>query len=123
MSSRRIVVIHTAFLGDTILALPMVQALKRHISDSFVSFVAIPASCALLANHPSINQVIEYDKRGKSRGLRGFLRCVKQLKEGRFDTAIVPHRSLRSALLPYWILDECREIPVHCDDPVRIGKA
>ncbi len=96
----RIVVIHTAFLGDIILTLPMVQVLKRSIPDSSITFVAIPASCAVLLNHPSINHIIEYDKKGKSRGIAGMVRLIRRLKEKNFEAAIVPHRSLRSALIP-----------------------
>ena len=96
---RRLVVIHTAFLGDIVLALPMVQVLKRSMPNTSIAFVAIPASCAVLQNHPGIDRIIEYDKKGKARGVRGFFSCVNELRE--FDAAIVPHRSLRSALLPF----------------------
>ena len=106
----RIIVLHTAFLGDIILALPMVQTLKRSIPDGRISFLAVPASAAVLANHPSIDDVILYDKKGAERGIRGITKAVGRLKRDRFDVAIIPHRSLRSALLP-WI----------AGIPVRIG--
>jgi heptosyltransferase-2 len=79
----------------------MVQALKRTFPEGFISFVAIPVSAAVLLNHPSLDEVIEYDKKGTERGLRGMLRCAARLREGRFDTAIIPHRSIRSAFLPF----------------------
>jgi len=54
----------------------------------------------VLRNHPSISQVIEFDKKGKDKGVGGVLRCAAMLKKENFDVAIVPHRSLRSAFLP-----------------------
>ncbi|MFI5223738.1 MAG: lipopolysaccharide heptosyltransferase II [Nitrospirales bacterium] len=97
---QRILVLHTAFLGDIILTLPMVQVLKRNLPGSFISFLAIPVSAAVVRNHPSISQVIEFDKKGKDSGVSGLLRCAAMLRKENYDTAIVPHRSLRSALLP-----------------------
>jgi heptosyltransferase-2 len=65
----RILVIQTAFLGDVILTLPLVQVLKEF-------------------------------KRGKDRGAAGLWKLGAQLRQERYGIALVPHRSLRSAVLP-----------------------
>jgi heptosyltransferase-2 len=96
--ARRFLVFHTAFIGDLILTLPMTQALRNRYPDARIVVVAIPAAAAVLRGHPSIDDVIVYDKRGVDRGAGGFVRLVRTLAAQRCDTAIVPHRSLRSAL-------------------------
>lgn len=96
---RRILVIQTAFIGDVILTLPLIQVLKRNFRDSAIDVVATPQAAGLFANHPAVSQVIPYDKRGVDSGVGGFLRLKKKLAEGNYELAIVPHRSVRSALL------------------------
>ncbi len=44
--------------------------------------------------------MLVYDKR-KKRGIASFIHTLSKIKEGNFDLALVPHRSLRSALLAY----------------------
>jgi heptosyltransferase-2 len=99
---KKILVIQTAFIGDVILTLPMVQALKRRFPDAAVDIVVIPAAMDLLANNPHIASAVSYDKRRSEKGIGGFLRLVKKLKSGTYDLAVVPHRSLRSALIAFF---------------------
>jgi heptosyltransferase-2 len=64
----------------------------------------------VLVNHPSIREVIVFDKRGEDRGIRGLLSVAGKLRARSYDLAFIPHRSLRSAALAFlaWV-------------PVRIG--
>jgi lipopolysaccharide heptosyltransferase II len=98
----RLVVIHTAFIGDIILALPLVQVLRSHFPHSEISFVTTPTAAGVLHNHPAIDTVILFDKRGTDRGVRGVVSIAQQLRNMGQDIAIVPHRSLRSAALAWF---------------------
>ncbi len=104
-----IVVIQTAFLGDLILTLPLVQSLKRNLSPEAIDVVVVPSAAGLLAGHPAVNAVIPYDKRGSDSGLQGILRQAGRLRRNRYDLAVVPHRSLRSAGL-VWLAKIPRRI-------------
>ena len=98
---RKILVIQTAFIGDVILTLPLIQVLKRNFADSEIDVVATPQASGLFENHPAIHHVVPYDKRGSDRGVAGFRRLTKQIAKERYDLALVPHRSVRSALLAF----------------------
>jgi heptosyltransferase-2 len=95
----RIVILQTAFPGDVVLALPMAQMLRREIPNAYIGFVATPFGSELLRNHPDISIVLTYDKRGKDRGVAGARRFALRLREENFGIALVPHRSMRSALV------------------------
>lgn len=95
----RILVLQTAFLGDVILTLPLVQVLKEFFAFSSVDVVVIPRAANILSGHPDIRRIIEFDKRGRDAGIGGLWRLAMKLRRERYSLALVPHRSLRSALL------------------------
>jgi heptosyltransferase II len=96
---KNILVVQTAFIGDVILTLPLVQACKRLFPSTAIDVLVTPAAKELCANHPDIREAIAYDKRGVDSGLAGLTRLSRVLRSRSYDLAIVPHRSLRSAAL------------------------
>ncbi len=94
-------VIQTAFIGDAVLTLPLVQVLKKADADASVDVLVIPRTSELFSNHPAIHHVHIIDKRGKDSGLAGLRRFAHLIAEGKYDVALIPHRSIRSALLPW----------------------
>ena len=98
---KNILIIQTAFLGDVILATPLVKAIKKAFPDCFLSFLLIPQTKEVLAHNPYVDEVIVYDKKREEKGISSFFALVKKIKNKNFDLAFVPHRSLRSALLAY----------------------
>jgi heptosyltransferase-2 len=95
----RILIVQTAFLGDVVLTLPLVQVVRQFFAFSQIDLVVVPRAADLVRTHPDIHQVIEYDKRRADRGLSGFLKVVRRIRSQKYALALVPHRSLRSALL------------------------
>ena len=98
---KKILIFHTAFIGDIVLTLPLAQALRALAPSPSISFVATPAASEILRNHPAIDEILPYDKKGEDRGFGALLRMVDMVQSRHFDCAIIPHRSLRSALLPW----------------------
>jgi heptosyltransferase-2 len=64
-----------------------------------VDVVCTPAAAALVANNPSIREVISYDKRGSESGARGFARLAFRLRSKRYDAAYLAQGSVRSGAL------------------------
>lgn len=98
-SARKILIVQTAFIGDVILATPLAQAAHEIFAPCEIDFMAIPAAANLLEKNRSINRVLIFDKRGQQRGLSALWRFAKAVRAEKYDLTIVPHRSLRSALL------------------------
>ncbi len=96
----RCVVIQTAFLGDTILTLPLLDLLRDSTGVSWLGVLAAPQGAELLRLQGAANAVMEWNKRGGDGGIAGTARAVRALRAARADAALVPHRSFRSALLP-----------------------
>ena len=97
----KILIVQTAFIGDVVLTLPLVQLLSKTFPHFSIDIIVIPRSAEVLRNHPDVNNIIIYDKYGIDKGVKGFLRLLKFIKSEHYDIAFIPHRSLRSALLAY----------------------
>ncbi|NUM76700.1 lipopolysaccharide heptosyltransferase II [candidate division KSB1 bacterium] len=96
---KKILIVQTAFIGDVILATPLAQAAHEIFAPCQVDFMVIPAAANLLEKNRSINRVLIFDKRDQQRSVSALWRFAKALRSANYDLAIVPHRSLRSALL------------------------
>ncbi|MBK6505390.1 MAG: glycosyltransferase family 9 protein [Ignavibacteria bacterium] len=78
---KKILIIQTAFLGDLILTLPLVQIAKKHLPEYSFDIVVIPSTSEILKNNPLVNNVLVYDKRRSGWG--DMYRFSKQLKRNR----------------------------------------
>ena len=91
----------TAFIGDVILTEPLIANTRLQFPEAEIDVLVIPATANLLETHPDVRRVVVYDKRGRDRGIRALFRLVRLIRRQRYDLALVPHRSLRSAILVY----------------------
>lgn len=97
MIQPKILILQTAFSGDVILTLPLLQVLKKKLENSEIDFLLIPQTKNLLENNPYVNEVIVYDKR--KRDTTEFMSLANKLRNKNYEYIISPHRSFRSALL------------------------
>ncbi len=97
----RILIIHTAFIGDIVLSTPLVRKIKDSYPESHITYVTTPAGASILKNNPYINEIIEYDKRGVHKGIRGIYDLGRRLRYENFNMVITPHRYLRSSFLSW----------------------
>jgi heptosyltransferase-2 len=94
-----IVVPQTSFLGDVVLTTPLLTALRARLRPRRLAVMVRPEARALVEGHPDVDAVLVDDKHGADRGVRGALGVARRLRNERFDLAVVPHRSLRTALV------------------------
>lgn len=95
----KILIIQTAFIGDVVLATPLAEAAHQAFPGSRIDFMVIPVAANLLERNPFINRVVIFDKRHKQRGVAALFKLAADLHSESYDLALIPHRSLRSAVL------------------------
>ncbi len=96
---KRILVIQTAFIGDAILTLPMLQKLKELYPENSIDVLTIPSTEEIFNASPAADEVIVMDKRGKHKSIISLLRLIKELKKNNYKYIFAPHRSLRTSLI------------------------
>lgn len=101
MRKIRILIIHTAFIGDIVLSTPLIKKLRDTYPKAEITYLTTPVGASILRNNPYLNHIIEYDKRGEHRGIRGFWAIAKKLKMEAYNLVITPHRYLRSSFLAF----------------------
>lgn len=93
----KFLVIQTAFIGDVILATPLVEKLRRFYPDAQIDFLLRKGNEKLLAGHPFIRRVWVWDKkRAKYRGLAAL---IPQLRREQYDEVINCQRFAAAGLL------------------------
>ena len=83
-----ILIIHTAFIGDVVLATALVAKIKDNYPDSNIYFLTTPVGQTVLKNNPKIKEIISYDKRGKDKGFSPFIKLAKDLRKKKIDICI-----------------------------------
>jgi heptosyltransferase-2 len=95
----RILVIQTAFLGDVVLTLPLVEALHTCFPGGHLTMLTTPTNAPLVEVQPGVDAVATYDKRGVQKGVRGMWAVARWVRAQGYDIVVSPHRSIRSAVL------------------------
>jgi heptosyltransferase-3 len=96
-----VLLIRTDHLGDMLLTLPMVDALRRADPLCRVTVLASAAGAEAARHHPGVAHV-EVDRfEAKGSGLRGLAPLVRQIRALRCDAAVVVHPTPRLGLALY----------------------
>jgi heptosyltransferase-2 len=93
----RILIIQTAFLGDVILATPVISELHRLYPNAVIDVLVKKGNESLLANNPKIRNVIPFDKtKGK---YKSILRLIRQFRGEKYDLLVNMHRFGSSGII------------------------
>ncbi len=83
---QKCLVIQTAFLGDVILATPVLEALNQLHPHAVVDMLVRKGNEGLLTNNPNIRKTLVWDK--KSEKYRDWWRLVQTVRNEHYDTVI-----------------------------------
>ncbi|WP_047381228.1 glycosyltransferase family 9 protein [Cetobacterium sp. ZWU0022] len=97
----KILIIHTAFIGDIVLSTPLIKRIKEVYPESKITYVTTPVGASILRNNEDITEIIEYDKRGTHSGFKGLIALGRRLRYENFNLVLTPHRYLRSSILSW----------------------
>ena len=96
----RILLVRTDRIGDTLLTLPAVTALRQTFPDAFIAFLCQPYTEPMVRRINGLDQVLTYENEGKHQGFQGIELLSKELRSYQFDFSVVffPRASLIWAL-------------------------
>ncbi|MCA9399852.1 MAG: glycosyltransferase family 9 protein, partial [Candidatus Omnitrophica bacterium] len=99
---KRILVINVNWLGDVIFSIPVFKALRQAYPQARIVCMAVPRVREVLECVEAIDDIIEYDEKGRHWTPWGKLGLIIRLRREKFDTAFLLHGSKTRALLASW---------------------
>ncbi len=94
---KKALIIQTAFIGDVILATPLIEKLHDFFPGISIDFVVKKGNEGLLHKHPKLHKVYVFDKRvGK---LKALYQTIKQVRHVKYDIVINLHRFASSGII------------------------
>lgn len=100
-SIRRILIRSANWVGDAVMSLPTIRAIRKNFPGAEISILAKPWVSPLFDNNPDVDHIIIYDAAKRHGGLFGKLRLSKDLREKRFDLAILLQNAFEAALITW----------------------
>lgn len=93
----KFLVIQTAFIGDAILATPVIEKLHHFYPDAQIDLLVRKGNEALFKNHPFINELLILIK--KKHKLFNLYNTIRRIRNNKYDHVINLHRFLSSGII------------------------
>jgi lipopolysaccharide heptosyltransferase II len=87
------------WVGDAVMAIPALEAIRRAHANSEIVILARPAVADLYHDQPFADRILEYDNRGRHRGWLGREKLIGELRRERLDLAILLQNAFEAAWL------------------------
>jgi lipopolysaccharide heptosyltransferase II len=100
LEGKKILVFKISSLGDVILSVPSLRAIKKRFQNSSIKVLVDVKFRKVLEKCPYIDEIITCDFDGRDRG-RGFLKLAAKLRAEDFDLSIDFQNNSRSHLLAF----------------------
>jgi heptosyltransferase-2 len=101
-SIRRILIRGTNWVGDAVISIPAMREIRRLFPEARISLLVRPWVREIYAAAEFVDEILEYDKNGIHHGWSGFHRLASDLKNGRFELAILLQNAFEAALLTWY---------------------
>jgi heptosyltransferase-2 len=101
MQFSRILVRATNWVGDAVMSLPALRAIRARFPAAHIAVLARPWVADLYAREPFADEVIPYTAPRGARGLAEQWRAAAELRRRRFDCAILLQNAFEAALLAW----------------------
>ena len=94
---KRVVVRGTNWLGDSVMTVPALRALRRVLPEAEITLTIRPGTQGLFADAEFVDNILVYDRRG----LLSVMAQVRKWRQGAFDLAILFQNAFEAALIPF----------------------
>src|SRR5215207_9824580 len=96
-SIKRVVVRGTNWVGDSVMTVPALRALRRVLPDAYITLVIRPGTKGIFSEADFIDDVLVYDRKSAL----SVLPQVREWKRRKFDVALLFQNAFEAALIPF----------------------
>jgi heptosyltransferase-2 len=94
---KRVVVRGTNWVGDSIMTVPALRALRRVLPQAHITLAIRPGTQGLFAEADFIDDVLVYDRKG----VLSVIRHAREWRRRQFDLALLFQNAFEAALIPF----------------------
>jgi heptosyltransferase-2 len=98
-TAKNILVRGTNWIGDAVMTIPAVTAIRHTFPESRISVLAKPWVAEVYRLCPAVDQIILFHDPGVHSGIRGKIRLAGELRVRRFDAAILLQNAIEAAIV------------------------
>ncbi|MFA4991662.1 MAG: glycosyltransferase family 9 protein [Candidatus Omnitrophota bacterium] len=92
---RRILITRTDRIGDVVLSMPAIAALRKAFPKAYIAMAVQPRIPDILWGNNCLDEIMVYDKIVRHKGFFGTLSFIRQLRARKFDAAFILHSTSR----------------------------
>ena len=94
---KRVVVRGTNWVGDSVMTVPALRALRRILPDAAITLAVRPSAKGILSEVDFIDEVLVYDRRNAF----SVVSQVREWRRRKFDLAVLFQNAFEAALIPF----------------------
>ncbi len=99
---KRILIARTDRVGDVLLSTPVIKALRDKYPHAYIAMMVSPYTKEIVEGNPYLDEVIIYDKDAKEKSWLGSIKFALNLKQKKFDLALILHPTNRVHLVAFF---------------------
>jgi heptosyltransferase II len=96
-SIKRVVVRGTNWVGDSLMTIPALRALRRVLPDAHITLVIRPGTRGIFSDADFIDEILVYDRKNAF----SVVPQVREWKRRHFDLAVLFQNAFEAALIPF----------------------
>ena len=96
-SIKRVVVRGTNWVGDSLMTIPALRALRRVLPDAHITLVIRPGTKGIFSEADFIDEILVYDRKNAF----SIVAQVREWKRRKFDLAVLFQNAFEAALIPF----------------------
>jgi ADP-heptose:LPS heptosyltransferase len=94
---QKFLIIQTAFIGDVVLATPLIEKLHAFFPAAQIDFLLRKGNEQLLAGHPYIHEILVWDKKNSKQ--KNLFRMLARVRKNKYDKLINIQRFFATGLI------------------------
>lgn len=96
---QKILVRSTNWIGDAVMTTPAVRTIRENFPESEITLLVHPWVSDVFRFSPRVDRLLIYDKKGRHRGIGGMVHLAAELRQERFDCAILLQNAFEAAVI------------------------
>jgi len=99
MQADKILIRGTNWIGDAVMTLPAITAIRKSFPNAQITILVKPWVADVFRYCPDVDDILLYERPGRHGGATGIFKLAMEIRQGKFDTAILLQNAIEAAII------------------------